>query len=120
MADQAGDGHGRRPREWRLNRVRLGQADALGVHGKAHILQQLGEGGAFVERSREIGAIARVDVGHGSSGISGPGAWESHVGAPSANTRRCPSVVPLPSSPNHTPTSPPRTFVPEPVSTMTT
>jgi hypothetical protein len=32
------------------------------------------------------------------SGIFGPGAWASHVGAASASTRRCPSVVPLPSS----------------------
>jgi hypothetical protein len=58
MADQAGDAHGRRARQRRLDRIRLGQADALGVHGKANVLQKLGEGGAFVEGGREIGAIA--------------------------------------------------------------
>ncbi len=63
----------------------------------------------------------RRSVAYGRcSGIFRPGAWESHVGAPSASTRRCPSVVPLPRSPNHTPTSPPRTLVPAPVSTTTT
>src|SRR5215470_14424642 len=71
MADQAGDAHGRGAWERRLNRVRLGQADALGVRGKADIFQELGEGGAFVERSREIGAIAQVDGGQGSSSARG-------------------------------------------------
>src|SRR5207249_11809441 len=54
------------------------------------------------------------------SGIFGSGAWESQVSASSASTRRCPSVVPLPSSRNETATSPPRTFVPASVSTTTT
>jgi hypothetical protein len=66
MADQAGDAHGRRAAERRLRRVRLGQADAFRVHGQADIAQQLGQGGAFVEGSRDVGAFARVDVGHGS------------------------------------------------------
>src|SRR5215471_21671853 len=71
MADQAGDAHGRGARGRRLNRVRLGQADALGVRGKAHIFQELGESGAFVERSWEIGAIAKVDGGQGGSSARG-------------------------------------------------
>ena len=67
MADQAGDAHGRRALQRCPRGVRRRQANALGVHGQADIAQQLGEGGAFVERSRELGAFAQVDVGHGSS-----------------------------------------------------
>jgi hypothetical protein len=60
VADQTGDTHGGRSRQWRLDSVRLGQVKTLGVHGQAYVPQGLREGGAFVEHGREIGAVTQV------------------------------------------------------------
>src|SRR5262249_3570986 len=70
-------------------------------------------------RLAQVGSRRSVAYGR-CCGIFGLGAWESHVGAPSASTRRCPSVAPLSSSSNEVPTSPPRTTRPSLVSTTTT
>jgi hypothetical protein len=92
----------------------------LGAHALATVRAALSLSRLLSQREPRR-ADRRRSVAYGRcSGTFGPGSWASHVGAPSASTRRCPSVVPLSSSPNHTPTSPPRTFVPASVSTTTT
>src|SRR5262249_14372494 len=88
----------------------------------------VGAGDEAVERDRHVaGGCTHVRVdGAATQKASQPAASPAPArvratwGAPSESTRRCPSVAPLLSSPNHTPTSPPRTFVPASVSTTTT
>ena len=67
VANQAGDAHRRRARQRRLDRVRRGRTRTLRVDGQAHVPQGLDERGTLVERVREIGAGAEVDVGHAAS-----------------------------------------------------